>query len=150
MAQSIATTKGQWETFFLEANIPEDEAKQYSEIFHTNRMTFNALHELIKEDLSNLGLTYTVVGDIKNILRIAKASSTSSLNQAGSAKIVMKAPAAKLPQLNEDMTLPQFRKFKIDWDAFKRIANFPQNQIHAQLYNSWSESVQNSLVISFL
>ena len=43
MAQSIATTKGQWETFFHEANIPEDEAKQYSEISHTNRMTFNAL-----------------------------------------------------------------------------------------------------------
>ena len=45
MAQPIATTKGQWETFFCEANIPEDEAKQYSEIFHTNQMTFNALHE---------------------------------------------------------------------------------------------------------
>ena len=58
----------------------------------------------------------------------------------------MKAPAARLPQLNEDMTLPQFRKFKMDWDVFKRITNLPENQIHAQLYNACSESVQNSLV----
>ena len=63
MAQSIATTKGQWETFFREANIPEDEAKQYSEIFHTSRMAFNALHELTKEDLSDVSIT--VLGDIK-------------------------------------------------------------------------------------
>ena len=100
-------------------------------------MTFNALHELTKEELSDLGIT--VLGDINNILRKAKASSTSStssLNQAGSANIFMKAPTAKLPQLNEDMTLPQFRKFKIDWDVFKRITNLPENQTDAQLYNS--------------
>ena len=65
MAQLIATTKGQWETFLREANIPEDEAKQYSEIFHTNRMTFNALHELTKEDLSILDII--VLGDIKTL-----------------------------------------------------------------------------------
>ena len=49
MAQLIATTEEQWETFFREVNIPEDEAKQYSEIFHANRMTFNTLHELTKK-----------------------------------------------------------------------------------------------------
>ena len=144
MTQSIATTKGQWETFFHEANIPEDEAKQYSEIFHTNRMTFNVLHELTKEDLSDLCII--VLGDMKNILRNTKASSASSQNQTGSSNIFMKAPAAKLPQLNEDMTLPQFRKFKMDWDVFKRITNLPESQIHAQLYNACSESFQNSLV----
>ena len=58
----------------------------------------------------------------------------------------MKAPAAKLPQLNEDMTLQQFRKFKMDLDVFKRIINLPENQNHAQLYNACSESVQKSLV----
>ena len=57
----------------------------------------------------------------------------------------MRAPAAKLPQLNEDMTLPQFRKFTMDWDVFKRITNLPEYQIHTQLYNA-CESVQNSLV----
>ena len=102
-------------------------------------MTFNALHELTKEDLSDLGII--VLGDTKNTSGNAKASSASSLNQAGSANIFRKAPAAKLPQLNEDMTLPQFRKFKMDWDVFKRITNLPENQIHAQLYNAYSESV---------
>ena len=35
-------------------------------------MTFNALHELTKEDLSDIGIT--VLGDIKNVLRKAKAN----------------------------------------------------------------------------
>ena len=144
MAQSIATTKGQWQTFFREPNNREDEAKQYSEIFHTNGMTFNVLHELTKKDLTDLSIT--VPGEIKNILKKAKASSSNSLNQAGSATIFIKAPTAKLAQLNEDMTLPQFRKFKMDWDVFKRITNLQENQIHAQLYNAYSEFVQNSLV----
>ena len=52
MAQSIATTKRQCEKFFCEANIPEDEAKQYSEMLHANPMTFSILHELTKEDPS--------------------------------------------------------------------------------------------------
>ena len=73
-------------------------------------------------------------------------SSSNSLNQAGSATIFMKAPTAKLAQLNEDMTLPQFRRLKMDWDVFKRITNLQESQIHAQLYNTYSESVQNRLV----
>ena len=135
MARSIATTKGQWKTFFREANILEEEAKQYSEIFHANPMTFGTLHELKKEDLSDLGIT--ILDDMKSISRKAKASSASSLNQAGSANVFMKTPAAKLPQLNEDMTLPQFRKLKMDWDVFKRITDLPENQIHAQLQRRW-------------
>ena len=107
-------------------------------------MAFNTLHELTKEDLSDLGTK--VLGDIKNVLTKAKESSTSSLNQVGSAKVFMKAPTVKLPQLNENMTLPQFRKSKMDCDVFKRITNLPENQIHAKLYNSCSESVHNSLV----
>ena len=57
----------------------------------------------------------------------------------------MKGPVAKLPQLSEDMTIPEFRKFKMGWDVFKRITNLSENQIHAQLYNAYSESVQNNL-----
>ena len=113
------TVDSKWETFFHEANIPEDEVKQYFEIFHTNQMMSNALHELTKEDLSDLGII--VLGNIKNILRKAKASSASLQNQTGSLNIFMKAPAAKLPQLYEDMTLPQFRTDT----AFNRTSPFP-------------------------
>ena len=61
--QAIATTKGQWETVFRNANIPDVETKQHSEILHTKRTTFNASNELTKEDLSDLGII--VLGDIK-------------------------------------------------------------------------------------
>ena len=47
----------------------------------------------------------------------------------------MKTPAAKLPQLNTDMTHAQSQKFKTDWHVFKCITNIPDNQIHAQLYS---------------
>ena len=63
MAQSITTTTRKWETFFHQAQFPEDEAKQYSEIFHANPMTFGTLHELTKEGLSDLGIT--VLDDTK-------------------------------------------------------------------------------------
>ena len=71
MAQSIATTKGQWQTFFREPKIREDEDKQYSETFHTNRMTFNVLHELTKEGLSDIGIT--VLGEIKKFFKESKS-----------------------------------------------------------------------------
>ena len=60
----------------------------------------------------------------------------------------MKIPAARPPQLTAEMTHPQFRKFKTDWDVFKKITNLPETQIHAQLYSSCDEHVQNSLVNS--
>ena len=84
-------------------------------------MTFNILHQLAKEDLSDLNIT--VLGDMKNILGKPKASSTSSMKQASSGNVFMKASAVKPPQLNDDMTLPQFRKSKQDWDVFKSTRN---------------------------
>ena len=53
---------------------------------------------------------------------------------------------AKPPQITSEITHPQFRKFKIDWDIFKCITAIPSNQITAQLYNLCDDSVQNSII----
>ena len=60
--------------------------------------------------------------------------------------IFMKAPAAKPPQIQTEITHPQFRKFRMDWNIFKQITNIPPSQIHAQLYGSCTDTVPTSLV----
>ena len=58
----------------------------------------------------------------------------------------IKAPSAKLPQISDDMTLPQFRKFVIDWNVFKQITGVTGSQTLAQLYSCCEDTVQNSIV----
>ena len=60
--------------------------------------------------------------------------------------IFMKAPAAKPPQIQTEISHPQFRKFRMDWNIFKQITNIPPSQIHAQLYGSCTDTVPTSLV----
>ena len=44
----------------------------------------------------------------------------------------MKTPAAKAPQIQTEMIHPQFCKFKMDWNVFKKITNISTSQIYAQ------------------
>ena len=57
-----------------------------------------------------------------------------------------KPPPAKLPQLHSEMTNAQFRKFLVDWSVFKKITLIPDNQLHAQLYNTCDDTTQHSLL----
>ena len=60
--------------------------------------------------------------------------------------IFMKAPAAKPPQIQTEMTHPQLPKFKMDWNVVKKITNIPPSQIHTQLYSNCRDTVQTTLV----
>ena len=140
--------RNQWEAFLRNAGIPEAESSTYATKFLDNRVTADNILDFIKQDFIDLGIT--IIGDIKNIQRHAKSQLTTVTAADSTVPTLpmsfMKSPAAKLPHLNADMTHPQFRKFKTDWAVFKRITNLPSNQLHAQLYNSCDEHVQNSLV----
>ena len=132
-----------WTKFFKDTQIPEDIAATYAQTFTDNRMDSIDALNMTKEDLSVLGIN--VMGDVKKIIRCLKQLAPIEpvdIKPGISAKI----PAAKLPQLQAEMTKPQFRKFLIDWSVFKKITNIPDNQVHAQLYNSCDDSVQNSLL----
>ena len=97
-----------------------------------------------------------LAGGIKNILKKTRhlqppvPTTKSPIDSTDNDPSVsfMKTPAAKLPQLNANMTNPQFRKFKTqtNWLVFKRITNIPDNQIHAQLYSCCGDHVQNCFV----
>ena len=50
------------------------------------------------------------------------------------------------PQLHTDMTHPQFRKFKIDWDVYKQLTNIPTTNIATQLYYICDDALQHNVV----
>ena len=130
-----------WEKFFSDAKIPKKDATAYAKIFVQNRITGDLLSDLTKDTLQELGIT--VLGDCLAIVRHSRNSVSSTITQS----VQIKAPAAKLPQINQEMTLQQFRKFLIDWNVFKQITGITDNtQITAQLYSCCDDSVQNSLV----
>ena len=131
----------EWETFFhTTAGIPETQSKAYAKIFSDNRMNETILSELTKDNLQDLEIT--AIGDILSILKHSKTETTTNTRVVPSS--IGKPP--KLPQLTNEMTLPQFRKFKIDWTVFKNITLLPDNQITSQLYNACEDSVQTSLI----
>ena len=142
-------SKEQWTNFFINIQIPADIAETYAEIFIENRITETNFIDFTKEDLQEIGIT--TLGDIKAILRHqqhqpAPSTSSAPTTTHTTSPPFMKTPAAKLPQLTSEMTKPQFRKFKMDWQVYKHITNLPESQIHAHLYNSCDDYVQTSLV----
>ena len=144
-------SKDDWVTIFTTNGIPLEEATSYANIFVANRISNTTLSELTKEDLVDLGIT--VLGDIKTILRLSQPVPATAVLPADTSSDqpssqFMKIPAAQPPQILPDITHPQFREFRTDWNVFKKITNLPDSQIHAQLYNSCNESVQNSSVNS--
>ena len=143
-------SKDDWVTLFTTNGIPQEEATSYANIFVANRISDTTLSELTKADLIDLDIT--VLGDIKTILRLSQPVQAAAVAADTSSDHIpsqfMKIPAAQPPRVLPDMTHPQFRKFRTDWNVFKKITNLPDSQIHAQLYNSCDASVQNSLVNS--
>ena len=143
-------SKDDWVTLFTTNGIPLEEVITYANIFVANCIPNTTLTELTKTDLTDLGIT--VLGDIKTIPWLSPLIQATAVPADASSDQThpqfMKIPAAQPPQILPDMTNPQFRKFHTDWNVFKKITNLPDSQIHAQLYNSCDESVQNSLVNS--
>ena len=137
--------RSDWLQFYLDANVPAEESKEYASIFIGNRMTEELLSEITMDTLRELGITY--LGDILAILRHAKKylPPAEQKPKADSTSTVQ-PPSAKLPQLASYMTLPQFRKFLIDLNVFKRSTNISKTQIHAQIYSCCDDIVQNTIV----
>lgn len=111
-----------WRTFFLSIGIPDTASQTYAKSFHDNRVNEELLPSLDKPLLTDLGIT--VIGDILKILNHIKQLTPrikSALTTIPSTP-QSKAPPAKLPEINSEMTRPQFRKFKIDWEVYKNIS----------------------------
>ena len=136
-----------WKQFFLGIDIPETESTAYASLFARNRITDKTLSSLTVDHLQKLGVT--ILGDQLAILDSAKSKSTVSTPEisATSAPSFKPPPASvKLPTVSPNMTHPQFRKFVIDWNVYKRMTNLPVDHVPSHLYSACDEVVQHSIV----
>ena len=120
--------------------IPDTDAATYTTKIHNNRVTELLLPDLNKQFLTDLGIT--VIGDILTILQHATQSPSSATSHSSFLKPAM----AKAPEIAADMTCPQFRKFKVDWDVYKNITGISTAQIPSQLYSLCADSVQSTII----
>ena len=129
-----------WEQYFVEAGISSCSAKTHAVVFANEKLTLGTLQMLDRAMLWKLGVTS--MGEALCILKQAK--------EAAPQTTYVKAPTAKLPQLNLEMTPQQFRKFQIDWEVFVKITNTPELQTNIHLYNCANEEAQNAIISTHL
>ena len=129
----------QWNTFFKKA-------VKYASTFIANRITEEFLSDLSKENITDLGIT--IVGDILGIIRHSKyLTSSTGPTVPPSSDIPRSKPATvKQPCVTSGMTNPQFRKFRIDWDVYKKLVDIHPAQLAVHLHNCCDSTVQNSLI----
>ena len=108
-------TEPEWKTFFTNAGIPETEATSYAQKFVTNRMTERTLPAISKQHLTDIGIT--VLDDVLSIIQHATTPTANTI-QANISTPLVKPPSIKPPSIIAEMTNPQFRKAKIDWDIY--------------------------------
>ena len=124
--------------FFSDAEIPDDMAVQYTDIFISNWITVSVLSELDKQSLHEMGIT--VLSDklaiIKHAHTITSVPDTKHTSPSSPSLTRDTTAKAKLPTVSSEMTKPQFRKFRIDWDICRNITNIPQSNIISHLYNA--------------
>ena len=128
----IASEDG-WRAFFLSAEIPDAEARLYAMKMTENRITRPS--DLTKEILQELEIT--TIGDILNILRIAKNNDEPqgrAPNNSFKAKI-------DPPRIKSEMTKAEYRKLRHDWGVFKSMSQIPDTQIAAQIYSTCDSTV---------
>lgn len=148
MAQS---TEESWTTFLQEAGIPSADSITYAQLLTENRITDH--HDLTRDVLKDVGIK--VVGDIIAILKFSNTptaehdSTTAELPGPLFSRrppLLSKPPTATAPQVKAEMTHPEFRKFRVDWQVFKSLTMLPVTQIAAQIYSNCDSSVQTSII----
>ena len=125
-----------WEQYFVEEGISPCSVKIHAVTYANEKLSIGILQILDRALLKELEVTS--MGEALCILKQAKEATPQAT--------YAKAPTAKLPQVNLEMTPQQFRKFRIDWEVFVKITNTPKSQTNIHLYNCTNEKVQNAII----
>lgn len=95
------------------AGIPPEDSAHYASAFAKNRLTESSLPDLTKKYLKALGIT--IIGDIITILKYIEQShqpvsnnSVITTNPSNSRETIVKSTNISPPQLQAEMTHPQF------------------------------------------
>ena len=121
--------KDDWFNFFCNAGIPANTAHMYATAFINNWITETTLPQLNHQYLTELGIA--IIGDVLTILAHTTSDPVPTTTTPNTTFPPPKSTKAKSPQFTSEMTHPQFHKFKIDWDIFKRITAILSDQITA-------------------
>ena len=122
-----------------DARIPETHSDKYAQTFAKESMSIDAATELDREVLDALGVK--IIGHLLSILRHARKVDAKPTKPP-----TVNTAAPKPPQLAADLTRPQFRKFRIDWDVYKKMSGIQKDYIAAQIYSLCDVNVQNSII----
>ena len=130
-----------WKKLFMDNGIKEAKATEYGQKFVDEEISVNMISRLDRNTLKEMDIK--IIGDALAILNISK-NSMSALSPA-----IVKAPAARLPQIASEMTHQQFRKFTVDWNVFLTMTRPPASQIHAILYSCCDEAAQTAIINTY-
>ena len=141
---ALSTTE-EWQSFFEEAGIDTEAAKEYSKTFMKNKIKYP--EELTREILKDLDVK--IVGDALAIMRQSKANEIKepqTIHKNHDDKASNFKPQISPPKIQQEMTSAAFRKFKIDWEVYKKITKLSEEQIAPQLYTACDAGVQTSIL----
>ena len=134
-----------WKNFFSNAGIPDEHSQTYAQSFVDNELNEHSLASLDKDTLIELNVN--ILGHRLSILNLSKHRNLPLLCASPMLPMLPKASiSAKLPVISSEMTKPQFRKFKTDWDVYKTITSLPPIQVASHHINSRDDSVQNAII----
>ena len=143
------STLEDWKSLLESNGIPPTPAAQYASILSNNGISSSNVLDLDKLSLENIGIK--LLGHQLKILRLGRPIiKQEEASQSGEHHAEYKRPSAsasaKLPTISTDMTLPQFRKFRVDWGVYVTITGIPARERTAHLYSACEPSVQNSII----
>ena len=157
MAQSASDSsvglqsEEEWITFLSTTDIPPDDIARYSRLLIKASINGSILDYVDKDSLHELGIK--VLGHKLAILKRINASRTPpELNISSKMlKDHSDAPAtarisAKLPSLQDEMSHQQFRKFRVDWDVYKKLTGITSESYASHLYSACDDSVQTAII----
>ena len=125
-----------WEHYLIKVGIPTDSSIILTATFAGEKVMGESLQMLDRSILKELEVTS--MGEALCIHNQAE--------KVTSQKTSTRSPAAKLPQVNLEMTPQQFRKFQIGWKVFPKMTNMPRSQTNIHLYNCTYKDVPNAIV----
>ena len=147
-----------WATEFIKAGIPTSDASFYAAQFEKDSLTLSDIPDLDKETLSSLKIT--TLGHQLKILRLGKdqhnvnsnknSNNSPSESSTASYKCPSAAASIKFPKVTSDMTQPQYRKFRVDWNVYRTITKIPDQDTTAHFYSACDTDVQSSLIMQTL
>jgi len=123
------SSRTKWESFFVDAGLPQKQAAEYASTFSNNRMRLDMLEELNKDLLRDLGIK--ALGDIITIIRHAKQRGNNRSPSPDNSAQLSSKPLDKIKSSISlsTATKTSFTTSKVANKTVQNVRNKPNNPI---------------------